>query len=329
ANQPHTSANAGFELHPWRRLRILESWMTDRYHDAASPLVAEQLLATPPGQGQNALTALNYSQAVNYNQQQVGAFFDVTSRITLRGGYRYVWGDATVLAGQLSQTGPLASASLRRNVALGGFNYRPSERFSMNLDYEGSSSDRVYFRTSLNDYNRGRARARYQVLSSLSFQANFQILNNQNPDPAVRYNFQARDNSLAVYWAPGGGKRFALTGEYDRSTLHSDISYLLPPFLSPAISSYRDNAHTATSAIDLTPPPFRGIAPKLTFGGSLFVSSGSRPSQFYQPMARVSVPVTKHISCNAEWQWYGFAEQFYLYEGFRTHMLLVALRLAR
>ena len=35
--------------------------------------------------------------------------YDLTSKITLRGGYRYVWGDATVLAGQLSQTGTLVS----------------------------------------------------------------------------------------------------------------------------------------------------------------------------------------------------------------------------
>jgi len=46
-HQPHTSGNAGFELRPFRRLRIVESWMTDRYHDAASPVAAEQILLTP------------------------------------------------------------------------------------------------------------------------------------------------------------------------------------------------------------------------------------------------------------------------------------------
>ena len=30
ANQPHTSGNFGFELRPFRRLRIIESWMTAR-----------------------------------------------------------------------------------------------------------------------------------------------------------------------------------------------------------------------------------------------------------------------------------------------------------
>ena len=329
ANQPHASANAGFELRPWRRLRLVESWMTDRYHDAASPVVAEQLVLTPPAPGQSVLTALNFSQAVNYNQQQVEAYLDLTPKITLRAGYRYVWGNATALAGELSQSGSLESGTLRRNVALAGFHFRPSGKLSLNLEYEGASSDHIYFRTSLNDYERGRARAHFQPWSSLSFQANFLVLNNQNPDPGIRLDFQARDSMLALIWTPGGGKRVAVTGEYDRSTLRSNISYLTPQFLTPADSLYRDNAHTGTAAIDLNPTRLGFFAPKVTLGGSVFLSSGSHPSRFYQPMARVSFPLAKHLSGNAEWLWYGFAEQFYLYEGFRTHMLLVTLKLNR
>jgi len=329
ASQPHATANAGFELRPSARSRIIESWMTDRYHDAASPLVAEELFLAAPATPQSVLTSLNYSQVVNYNQEQIDAFFDVTPKLTLRGGYRYVWGDATVLAGQLSQTGPLAFGKLGRNVALGGVSYRPAEKLALNLDYESASSDHIYFRTSMNNYSLGRARARFQPWHSLSFQANFQVLDNQNPDPSIRYDFLARDNSLAVNWTPRRTKWVTLTGEYDRSTARSNISYLLPQFLTPAISAYRDNAHTATSALELTPPAYRGFAPKLTLGGSLFVSSGSRPSRYYQPTALVSVPVVKHVSLNAEWLWYGFAEEFYMYEGFRDHMVLITLRLSR
>lgn len=329
ASQPHTSANAGFELRPTRRLRVIESWMTDRYHDAASPLVAEQLFLAAPSTPQNVLTSLNYSQVVNYNQQEIDAFFDLTPHMTLRGGYRYVWGDATVLAGDLSQTGPLAFGKLGRNTALAGFSFRPSEKFSLNLDYEGASSDQIYFRTSMNDYSRASARARFQPLPSLTFAANFQVLDNQNPDPSIRYDFLARDNSLSVNWIPPAAKWITLTGEYDRSTMRSDISFLLPPFYSPAVSAYRDNAHTATSTVELAPPPRHGVAPKITFGGSLFISSGSRPSQYYQPMAMLSIPLLKHLSWNAEWLWYGFGEQFYLYEGFRDHMLQISLKLFR
>ena len=325
ANQPHVTGNMGFEVRPLKRLRIVESLFLDREHDAASPYVLTQLVATGITP-QNIASALNYKQVVNYNQQQVEAIYDATSKLTLRAGYRYVWGDATVLAGQLSQTGNLVSGSLNRNVALAGMTYRPWKKLSMNLDYEGGASDNIYFRTSLNDYQKGRARANYQIASTLSAQVRFQVLDNQNPDPSIRYSFRSRDNAVSVFWTPGGGKRVSFTGEYDRATVNSNISYL-DLFLSPNVSMYRDNAHSATSAVVLALPGYSKA--KLTFGGSLFLSSGSRPTRFYQPLARLSVPIYNHVSWNTEWQWYGFGEQFYLFEGFRTHIFTTGIKVTR
>jgi len=330
AKQPHVTGNAGFEMRPFRRLRIVESWMTDRYHDAGLGLFSQ--IFVPAGATTTTPTAVNSlatDQVVNYNQQQLDVMYDLTSKLTLRGGQRYVWGDATVLAGQLSQTGNFVSGELKRNVALAGISFRPWQKLTMNLDYEGASSDRVYFRTSLNDYQKGRARVRYQATTSISLQANFSVLTNQNPAAGVNLDFQSRENSLSVYWTPSGGKRISVLGEYERSTMRSDTAYLLLPFLTSAVSSYRENAHTATSAIDLVLPGYGGMTPRLTVGGSLFVSSGSRPSQFYEPLTRLSVPISKKISWNAEWRYYGLGEAFYLYEGFRAHLFMTSLRITR
>jgi len=329
ANQPHTTGTFGFELHPLRRLRIIESWMTDRYHDAASPLVAEQLFLAGGLTGPNLITALNYSQVVNYNQEQIDLFYDPVSTLTLRAGYRAVWGDATTLASQLNATSLLESGTLRRNVALAGVNFRPSEKLSVNLDYEGGFSDDIYFRTSLNDYNRGRVQARYRPLSGLSLQANFYILNNQNPNPSIRNDFQSRGNSVSISWTPNGGKRLTFLAEYDRSTLRSAILFLDLPFLNSAVSSYRDNAHTLTAGIDWMPASYRGFAPKLTFGGSYFTSSGSQPTHFYQPMVRLSFPIIKHVNWFTEWQYYGLGEVFYLYQGFHAHVFDTGFRLTK
>jgi hypothetical protein len=71
------------------------------------------------------------------------------------------------------------------------------------------------------------------------------------------------------------------------------------------------------------------MTPRLTVGGSLFVSSGSRPSQFYEPLSRLSVPISKKISWNTEWRYYGLGEAFYLYEGFRAHLFMTGLRITR
>ena len=325
-NQPHTTGNVGFELRPLRRLRIIESLMTDRYHDAAAPYVP--FTGTATGQIFASLNApFAFTEYVNYNQQQIDVLYDLTNRITLHGGWRYVWGDAQPLAGQLSQTGPLATGQLKRNTGIGGLTYHALDKLTLNLDFEGASSDDIYFRTSLNDYKKGRARARYQLAKSLSLQANFQVLNNQNPGQGINYSFQSRDNALSIFWAPDSAKRISVMGEYDRSTVSSNIDYLTLPFLTSAVSRYRDNAHTVTSAINLALPGIKDG--KLTLGGSMFVSSGSAPSRYYQPLARVSVPVCKRVSWNAEWQYYGFGQSFYLYDGFRTNSFITGLRVTQ
>jgi len=329
-NQPHTTGNVGFELRPLRRLRVIESLMTDRYHDAAAP---EGLTALTAGNYATAtltaplLTHSAFTEYVNYNQQQIDVLYDVTNRITLHGGWRYVWGNAETLAGELSQTGPFVSGQLKRNTGIGGLTYHALDKLTINLDFEGASSDDIYFRTSLNDYKKGRARARYQVAKALSLQANFQVLNNQNPAPGINYSFQSRDNALSIFWTPDSAKRISVMGEYDRSTLSSNIDYLTLPFLSPSVSQYRDNAHTATTAINLALPGIKDG--KLTLGGSMFVSSGSAPSRYYEPLARVSVPVCKRVSWNAEWQYYGFGQSFYLYDGFRTNSFITGLRVTQ
>jgi hypothetical protein len=336
AVQPHVTGTGGVEFRPLKRLRVMETVTVDRSHDAVSPLIGLNLLTggipvlslTPSNvSSATSVTTLNYSQVINYTQQQTDLFYDLTSRITLRGGYRLLDGNAVVLPGELNQPQSLLSGALGRNVALAGATYRASGKLSVTLDYEGASSDRIYFRTDLNNYNKGRARARYQFSTALTLQVNFQVLNNQNPAAQIQYSFQSRDNAASIYWTPKGGKRITFMGEYDRSTLHSSIDYLLPPFLTPAVSLYRDNAHTATSAIDLALPELHNA--KLEFGGSLFISSGSRASQYYQPLVRLSVPIVKHLQWNTEWKWYGYEEQFYGYEGFHLHMFSTGLRYSR
>jgi len=327
ATQPHVTANAGFELRPLPRLRIVESWMTDRYHDAAFGALSTYL-STKSAQV-FVPTSLPVSQIVNFNQQQIDAMYDLTSRITLRGGYRHVWGDATVRAGQLSQTGNLASGDLRRDVALAGASFRPVSKLRMNVEYEGGLSDAVYFRTSLNNYNKARVRAQFQATSTLSLTANFRLLNNQNPASSVRYDFQTQDEGLTISWTPNNSKRIRFLGEYDHTFLHSTTNYISLPFFTNAVSSYRDNAHMASSTVSLALPGYAGLTPRLEFGGSLFVSSGSRPTQFYQPLGRLSLPFSKHVAWNTEWRWYGFGEPFYLYEGFRVHAFTTGIHLSR
>lgn len=81
--------------------------------------------------------------------------------------------------------------------------------------------------------------------------------------------------------------------------------------------------------MDVALPGYSGLTPKLTVGGSLFIASLSRPTRFYQPLVRLSLPLRKNVSWNTEWRYYGSGEQLYLYEGFRTHVFMTGLRITR
>ncbi len=325
AKLPHTSASLGAEIRPVRRVRILESWLTDRLHESGSA-TSSQTLATL-GFSEQTSALLSSSLATNYNQQEINLFFDATSRLTLRGGYRYVWGDARDATLPPAGLASSDQGKLRRSVGIGGIVFRPSQKISISGEAEGGSSSGAYFRTSLYDYQKVRARARYQATAALSLSADFSLLKNDNPLPGNHYDYLAQQESLSFLWAPK--KTWDFQGSYSRSTLRSDIPYLVPQDLQTAQSRYRDNAHTATALFSTSLPGRSGLAPKLSAGGSFFISSGSRPTSYFQPSAKLFVPVTKQLNWFTEWQYYGYGEAFYLYEGFRTHLYTTGLRLTR
>ena len=329
AKLPHTTGSFGAEMRPFRRLRITESWLTDRLHDSGSAMSTDTLAGASVSEQMAALLAS--SLVTNYNQAEVVAFYDITSKFAVHGGYRYVWGDASDVV--LPAEGLVSSdeARLRRNVGLGGVTFRPSPKLSLKAEAEVGSSGGAYFRTSLYDYEKVRAQARYQALKTLNFAADFMALINSNPVPGVNYSFRTQEESLSMFWSPGKvpGKFFDLEGSYTRSTVYSNIGYLDPGDLQAETSLYRDNAHVATALFDIKLPhgtKQTGGGARITAGGSLFISSGSRPTSYYQPLVKLLVPVGKKISWFAEWRYYGYGEVFSLYEGFRANLMTTGLR---
>jgi len=328
AKLPHTSGSLGAEIRPLRRVRVVQSWLTDRLHNTAAATSAQTLTTGQPNSLQTA-ALLASSLVTNYNQEEVDIFYDAAARFTIHGGYRYVWGDASDAI--LPPAGLMSSdrAKLRRNVGIGGVTFRPGQKLTIRADAEAASSGGAYFRTSLYDYQKIHAQARYQPLTSLSLTADFTLLDNNNPVPGVNYDFRSQQESLSFFWSPGGGKFADFQGSYTRSTLHSNIGYLVPQTLQAQTSVYRDDAHTATALLNLKLPQVHGTAPKLSTGGSFFISSGSRATSYYQPLATLWLPVGKKMSLFADWRYYGYGEAFYLYEGFRTNLVTAGLRFTR
>jgi hypothetical protein len=327
ALMPHTTGNLGGEIRPWHRIRITESWVTDRLHNAGSATQDDKLTQSQTVEQQTA-ALLESTLVTNYSQAEAMVFFEATSKLTLRGGYRYVWGDANDAVLPAEGLASVESVKLRQNVGIGGFTYRPIQKFSFSAEGESASSGGAYFRTSLYDYQKVRAQARYHT-GPISLSADFNLLNNQDPQPGIHYDYLSHQESLSVMWSPAGAKMFDFQGSYTRSDLRSDINYLDPATEAPLLSNYRDNSHTATALFHINPPHKGPVAPVILAGGSLVISSGSRPTTYYQPMAKLSLPFGKHVTWFAEWRYYGYSESFYAYENFHAHIATIGLRLTR
>jgi hypothetical protein len=103
----------------------------------------------------------------------------------------------------------------------------------------------------------------------------------------------------------------------------------VPASLAQAISLDTETAHTATALFNLNLGHWGVVKPKLTAGGSLFISGGTRPTSYYQPMAKLWVPMSKHAQVFGEWWFYGYGEAFNPYEGFGTHLVSIGMRYTR
>ncbi|MEO8028200.1 MAG: MtrB/PioB family outer membrane beta-barrel protein [Bryobacteraceae bacterium] len=304
AKQPHTSGSASAEVRPFERLRIVESWMTDRLHVGS-----------------------DYAQ--NYNEQQIEAFYDVAKAVTVRGGYRYVWGDLREPGTDVSGLA-IERAEMRRHVGLAGLTYHPSEKLRLNADFEAASGDRTFYRTSLRDYQRLRTRGRYQLFPTVALTGAYTYFDNTTPGSGSSgdYNVHQQSGTAGVLWTPAGGSRLRVSAEYTRFQFRTELSYLVPQTLTREISLYQDNAHTGTVFADVS--LWKGTnAPRFTGGGAFFRSSGSRASQYTQPYGRLTAPLTKHVQWWAEWRWYDLTQTLYAYEAFRTHTFSTGLRLTR
>jgi len=320
AKQPHSAAGFNVELRPHARIRIRESWFTDRMRNATRAQLVEQLALT------GFTSALTDRLAVNFSQQQTELLVDVTKRLTMWGGHRYLWGDSQVRAPLVQRPNAFESAELRRHSGLAGARFRPWQKWMLNADAEIARGDRTYFRTGLLNYQKVNLRTRYDVTSSLSVSAVAAVMDNENPTPGVQYSFSSHDAGVSVAFLPKGGEKVSLLVDYNRTGIYSDIGFIAPFNGQQERSLYRDNAHTGTVLADVRPWK---AGPWITAGGSYFLSSGSRPTRYYQPIGRVALPLGKYAFWVGEWRWYGSSQPFYLFEGFRAHQFTTGLRLTR
>lgn len=323
ATMPRTSWTGSAEIRPFSRLRIREIFETDRLVNNSFGALT---MSIRTGMAQ-ALSTTNIVDRLEVNQsrQQVEALFDLARGVVARGGYRYEFGRSLARGGNLNPA-LQERGELERHVGLAGVQVRPVSRLLLNADLEVGSGEETYYRTGLYDTVRFRAQGRVTLPKDLVFQAIYLRFNNQNPNEGIDYDYAAQSVNASLQWLPKGGSNFSLLADYNRSTIRSDIYYLAPQILQPERSLYRDNAHTGTLMADMAIPILSTYRGRLTAGGSFVHTSGSRPSKFFQPQGRFSVPFADRVDLFVEWRYWGLSQAFYTYEGFRTHAVTTGLR---
>jgi hypothetical protein len=321
AKLPHTSANIGWEIRPFGKFRILQSWSTDRLHNSGSASQADTLISA--GQATPINTVLQSTLASNYTQADTTVISSLGKAVTLRGGYRYVWGDGNEAVLPAEGLLTVNHETIHRNVGIAAVSWRATKKLSATAEVEQGVSRGYYFRTSLYNYTKFRGLGSYHLTNTLQLSANYNILSNRNPDLGSSYQYLVHQESAAIAWNPAG-KKYDFEGSYEHCGYHSQISYLIPQTLQPAQSVYWENCHTISGYFNGT---YKGG--KLIAGGSAVLTAGTRPTTYYQPVVKLSFPLTKKVGWFAEWRYYGFGEAYYNYEGFRAHLFITGLRFSR
>lgn len=308
AQQPHMSGSLAAEERPSKRLRINESISFDRLHSA----------------GQFDGAGFAGDQFVdNYLQADFNVLADATKWLLLRAGFRYVSGNAEVPAALL-ESSLYDTGQMRRSVLLAGFRLIPFQKASVTWDFEKSFGISTYFLTSLANYTQSHVQARYKPFEKLQFGFDNRVLYNSNPVATTANGYSDLSSSVSVAFVLN--KELAIVGDYTRSVFSSSYGYIDPPFLTNSVSNYDERANTASGALELGLPRWTGF--RLAAGGSLFVASGTRPTSYYQPMARLSIRINRHVDWKSEWHYYGMSEPYYVYEGFRAHTFASGLRIS-
>jgi hypothetical protein len=336
SRMPRTSGGLNAELRPFSRLRIRQTWETDSFTNTSTGSLTASIV-TGTGSPINSATPVADKLEVNRSRMQTEGLLDILKGYTLRGGYRYEWGDSLLRAGSYGGSIGTERGELKRHVALAGFQARPIKPLTLNADVEIGDGVKTYYRTGLMDTRKYRLMGRVTLPKSLLFSAIYSRFENKNPAATAKLgtvaqtlpnqlDFRSQAASANLQWMPGGGKRITLIADYTRSSIRSDVSYLYPLGLFSLESLYRDNAHTGTLMADLRLPITKAYSGKLTFGGSFVTTEGTRPSRYYQPQGRLQLPLTPRLEFFSEWRYYGLTQANYTFEGFRSHNFMGGFR---
>lgn len=333
---PRPSGNVSMILRPMRRLRIVDSFDTLRFHNAASTVFTQTLTGVTGLLGTVApsTTITTVTPGINfiasdYNRHQIEAIYELFPWISFRGGWRAEWSQWVQPS---DEPGEFEFFKEQRNVALGGIDLRLPLGAAVNFSTEVGVPKKSLFRTSLYDYHKVKLGGRWNARPWLRFTGKYVRQYNTNDTPDISLYWHNHEVSFGVLLAPNDGRRFTISADWMYQNYSSDILAAIP--FPPAIvnSAWQQNANHAGSFINVN--LIHGAS--LNVGGSLLVSHGTQPTKYYQPRAELMIPIHSRIVWFNNWQYWDFNEKFQTenpnpllptLQNFNAHLFATGLRI--
>jgi hypothetical protein len=246
----------------------------------------------------------------NFTQELQGMFY-VTPRLVTRLGHRF----------ERRKIRVEDEFQYDRNVLIAGLSYDFSMRNRISAEYEYGQTDRPVLRTDAVDFQRASLRGRFSPFEKLQFEGNATLFNNDDDITSLDFTSRQRNYALQFDYAPIA--RVSLTGGFERSTMRTNLLYIVPQTLTLDRSRYREKGNFGNLYLNLA--LIRNAT--LSLGYSAWGVSGDFPLTYHRPSARVDVPVHERVSLYGQWNFYEYNEKVQLLpQDYQANLIVVGFR---
>jgi hypothetical protein len=355
AKRPNGMGDLALTFFATDRLRISETFRVNNFRINGDDLLFETLRrsrTTPLGETvlPPVITNTLSFRTIDYRRylNTIEADFDLNSRLSIHGGYRYtdrhieLRGKSVPVGGTAPATEP-EKIDNSTNTFIFGFKAKPVKIWTLYMDMERGSADNVFTRVDNYDFTNVRVRSILRPNKTLSFNASFITRDNDNPaltenNQTFGVNIKSRVFSSSLDWSPN--ERFNLNGGYTKSNVTSDADIIL--FLNSVKTSgesryfLRDNFFFINGFVQVSSrlSVYAGYRLHNDPGqGDRFSTPSILIGSFPYEMRSPEVKVTCRLHKNADWiagyQYFGYevpppntSTQFY-----HAHLPYTSLRI--
>jgi hypothetical protein len=252
-------------------LRISETFRANNFRINGGDLLFRTLLrtrTTPLGETvlPPSITNTLSFRTIDYRRYMntIEADFDLNSRLSIHGGYRYtdrhieIRGNNIPVGGTAPVTEP-EKIDNSTNTFIFGFKAKPVKMWTVYMDMERGSADNVFTGWTTTIHQRS-VRSILRPNKTLSFNASLITRDNGNPaltedNRTFGVNIKSRVFSSSLDWSPN--ERFSLNGGYTKTNVTSDaeIVFFLVGVKTFGQSRYflRDNFFFVNGYVQLPP----------------------------------------------------------------------------